>query len=70
MIYYDYHFYGMHLKWWFVWIITLISIFATLYKILGQRTKKDSPLSIIKKRFGAGIIPQEQYLKHKFIPKK
>ncbi len=67
MYYYNYHFWGMHLLWWFVWGILLIWIFATPYDVPGQRTKKDTPLDMLKKRFASGQISNEEYLEKKRI---
>ena len=61
MHYYNYHFWGMHFIWWIIWIIFLIWIFATPWNIPGQRTKKDTPLDILKKRFARGEINKEEY---------
>jgi putative membrane protein len=67
MFYEGYHFWGMHLLWWFVWIILLFWIFATPYDIPGQRKKKDSPLDILQKRFASGQISTEEYHEKKKI---
>lgn len=40
MMHYE-NFGGMHLIWWFIWVIMLIWISATPYNIPGQRAKKD-----------------------------
>lgn len=66
-MYYGYHFGGMHLIWWFIWIIFFIWIFATPYDIPGQRRKKDSPLDILKKRLASGEINKEEYDEKKKI---
>ena len=58
----NYQFGGMHLIWWFVWCILIFWIFATPYKIPGQRIQKESPLDILKKRFALGEISKEDYL--------
>ena len=57
----SYLFWGMHSLWWIVWIILLFWIFATPYKIPGQRAKKDTPLDILKKRFALGEIDKEEF---------
>tara|TARA_R110002072_G_scaffold166080_1_gene319294 strand:+ start:1613 stop:1831 length:219 start_codon:yes stop_codon:yes gene_type:complete len=67
MFYYGHHFWGMHLVWWFVWLLLIFWIFATPYEILGQRKKKDTPLDILKKRFAAGEITKEEYERDKKI---
>jgi putative membrane protein len=61
MYYNDYNFWGMNLIWWIIWIVLLFWIFATPFKIPGQRMKKDSPLDILKKRFASGEIKSAEY---------
>jgi len=65
MNYEYYNFWGMHLIWWFLWVIVLFWVFATPYNIPGQRTKKDTPLDILKKRFASGEINREEFLEKK-----
>ncbi|TXD48953.1 SHOCT domain-containing protein [Polaribacter sp. IC073] len=65
MNYEYYNFWGMHLIWWFLWVIVLFWVFATPYNIPGQRTKRDTPLDILKKRFAAGEINKEEFLEKK-----
>lgn len=65
MYYENYHFWGMHLVWWFVWGILILWIFATPFNIPGQRAKKDSPLDILKKRFASGQISREEFQQNK-----
>jgi putative membrane protein len=65
MLYHAYHFLGMHLIWWFVWLMFLIWIFALPYDIPGQRNKKDAPLDILKKRMASGQITNHEYLEKK-----
>ena len=54
------HFGGMHLIWWFVWIVVLIWIFFLPYDIPFQRTKKENPMDILKKRFSKGEITKAE----------
>ena len=70
MFYYPYHFWGMHLIWWFIWLVFIFWVFATPYDIPGQRPKKDSPLEILRKRFEAGQITKENYQEHKALLEK
>jgi len=66
MIHYlNYPYWGMSLIWWILWVILLFWIFATPYNIPGQRTKKDTPLEVLKKRFASGQIDDEEYLTKK-----
>jgi putative membrane protein len=66
---YDGNFGGMHLIWWIIWMVFIIWIFATPWSIPGQRSKKDSPLDILKKRFAKGEITKEEYEESKKILK-
>lgn len=66
-MYGDYHFWGMHAIWWSFWIFILFWIFAIPYNIPGQRSKKESPLDILKKRLASGEIDSEEYLQKKKI---
>nr|MBC7613947.1 SHOCT domain-containing protein [Pseudopedobacter sp.] len=52
---------GMNFIWWIVWMILIFWIFATPYRIPGQRHKKDTPLDILQKRFASGIISEDEY---------
>jgi len=67
MMYNGYYFGGMHLTWWFIWVILLIWIFAIPYNIPYQRFKKDSPLDILQKRFASGEITNEEYQEKKKV---
>lgn len=60
-----YHFWGIHLFWWFFWVITLIWIFASPFSILGKRVKKDKPQDVLKKRFASGEITYSEYQEKK-----
>lgn len=65
--YEGYHFGGMHFFWWIVWALILVWVFATPYKIPGQRFKIDTPLDLLKKRFAAGEIDTSEYLEKKAL---
>jgi len=45
----------------------LFWIFAIPYNIPGQRSQKDTPLDILKKRFASGEITTEEYRDKKLI---
>ncbi|MFZ6013892.1 MAG: SHOCT domain-containing protein [Bacteroidota bacterium] len=66
-MYYGYHFWGMHLMWWFIWIILLFWIFFVPYDIPGRRYKRDSALDILQRRFASGEITKEEYEDRKSI---
>jgi putative membrane protein len=66
-MYEGYHFAGMHLLWWIVWALVLFRIFASPYSPFRRKTKIESPLEILNRRFASGEITQEQYMDHKTI---
>lgn len=63
------HYGGMHFIWWIVWIFFLAWIFFIPTDIPYQKTKKDSPLDILKKRFAKGEISKPDYEESKKILK-
>jgi putative membrane protein len=65
MMYNGYHWGGMHLIWWFIWIMFIVTIFATPYEIPGQRSRRQSPLDILKNRLASGQITNEEYQEKK-----
>ena len=67
-MYYDgYHFMGMHLIWWFVWLFIIFWVFATPYYVPGQQKKRGSSLDILRNRFASGQITTEEYHEKKKI---
>ncbi len=58
---YEHHYWGMHFFWWLFWLILVLWLFSIRRKNLGQQTKEDSPLEILKKRFAKGEITKEEY---------
>ncbi|HRH50635.1 MAG TPA: SHOCT domain-containing protein [Panacibacter sp.] len=66
-MFYSNYYWGMHFVWWLVWVSLLFWIFVTPYDIPGQRRKKDSPLDILKQRFAAGQLTNEEYQQKKKI---
>ncbi|WP_339790123.1 SHOCT domain-containing protein [uncultured Imperialibacter sp.] len=61
MHWFEGHYWGMHIIWWVIWVIFIIWIFATPWDIPGQRTKKETPLDLLKKRYAKGEISKEEY---------
>ncbi|RUA34441.1 MAG: SHOCT domain-containing protein [Bacteroidetes bacterium] len=61
MHWFEGHYGGMHIIWWVIWVIFMIWIFATPWDIPGQRTKKETPLDLLKKRYAKGEISKEEY---------
>jgi putative membrane protein len=65
MFYEGYHFWGMHLFWWIIWVIILFWIFAIPNDIPGQRQKKESNLDILKRKYASGEFSTQEYLERK-----
>lgn len=61
MFYDGYHFWGMHMMWWFFWVLFLFTIFGWFEPVPKRKIKRDSPLDILQKRFAAGQITTEEY---------
>jgi len=57
----------MHLIWWIIWTILIAWIFFIPADIPYQKSKKESPLDILKKRFAKGEISKEDYEESKNI---
>jgi len=64
---YEMQIWGMHLFWWFIWGVLLLWIFATPYEIPFQRSRRNSPLDLLKIRFAKGQITPAEYLSQKLI---
>ena len=65
MFYSGYYFAGMHLIWWFFWILFIVSLSIFLKKIARNRNKKETRLDLLKNRFAAGHINNQEYLEKK-----
>ncbi|MFT6883218.1 MAG: putative membrane protein [Marinoscillum sp.] len=64
-MYGGYHYGGMHLIWWFVWVILLFWVFVIPYNIPGQRSRKETPLEILNRQLASGKINRDEYLEKK-----
>ena len=51
----------MHIIWWIIWIAVILWIFFIPYGIPYRKSKKDSPIDILKKRFAKGKITKEDF---------
>ena len=67
MFYGDYHFFGMHMLWWFFWILIMFLMFGWFEPVPKKRVRRDSPFDILQKRFASGEITNEEYQEKKDI---
>ncbi|WP_018344208.1 SHOCT domain-containing protein [Cytophaga aurantiaca] len=67
MFYDGYHLAGMHLFWWFVWLLFIFWMFASPYSIMGYRMLKYSSMDILKRRLASGEISNDEYHEKKRI---
>lgn len=67
MNYYEGSFGGMHLIWWILWFLFIAWIFFIPADIPYQKSKKESPLDILKKRFALGEISKEEFNEAKIL---
>jgi putative membrane protein len=52
---------GMHYIWWIIWFFFLAWIFFIPTDIPYQKSKKESPLDILKMQFAKGEISKEKF---------
>ncbi|MBR9832399.1 SHOCT domain-containing protein [bacterium] len=64
--YEGYHFGGMHLFWWIIWVVIIFWVFAIPDDIPWQR-KKNAPIDILKKRLAAGVIDSQEFEERKKV---
>ncbi len=64
-MHYEGSFWGMNLIWWFLWVMFMLWVFATPYRIPGQRYRRESALDILQRRFASGEITDQEYKEKK-----
>ena len=61
MHWFEGQYWGMHTIWWVIWVVFMIWVFFTPWDIPGQKTKRETPLDLLKKRYARGEISKEEY---------
>lgn len=69
-MYNGYHFVGMHMIWWFVWIMFIFLIFGLFQPVSRKKIRENAPMEILKKRFASGEITKEEYEARKVVLEK
>lgn len=57
------HYFGMHLFWWFFWVLAIGSFFSLLTPVPRQRANhlKETPLDTLLRRLTRGEINEQEY---------
>ena len=66
-MYDGYHFWGMHLIWWTIWILLILWLLFVPLRSRRKIKDHDTPLEILKKRFASGAISRTEYEETKAI---
>ncbi|MEX2336016.1 MAG: SHOCT domain-containing protein [Fulvivirga sp.] len=56
---YEYHFMGMNMVWWIVWVVLIFGIF--FFPLSRGRVEKETPLDILQKKYASGKMTTEEY---------
>ena len=59
--------FGMHMFWWFFWILMLVSFFSFLTPVPRKKARLNrlTPFDILQRRYAAGEISTEDYEERK-----
>lgn len=63
-MYWGYHYWGMHLFWWFFWLAIVVLLLATGWprsRIVARGAGRDAALDALRMRYAAGEIDEEEY---------
>lgn len=61
-------FFGMHLMWWFAWIVILSTVFTTFTPVPRNHLKAGvRALDILRRRYAAGQVSTEEYERRKAV---
>lgn len=63
----DSYYLGMYAIWWLIWLGFLLWIFVLPFAIPNQRSTRQSPLEMLRKRIAAGQVTKEEYHDRKKI---
>ncbi len=61
--------FGMHMIWWFFWIIMIVSFFSFLTPVPRKKARLNrlTPFDILQRRYAAGEISTEDYEERKSL---
>ena len=55
------YFFGMHLFWWFFWVIMIVMVLGLFEPVPRRKPIAEMPQFILQKRFAAGEITKEEF---------
>ena len=66
-MFYDNGLFGMHMFWWFFWVILLVSFFSFSMPVSRKKARLSrlTPLDILQRRYAAGELATEDYEERK-----
>jgi putative membrane protein len=59
-MYWGYHYWGMHLFWWFFWLALVVLLVSTGWP-RSRVTMRDAAIDALRTRYAAGEIDEEEY---------
>lgn len=59
-MYWGYHYWGMHLFWWFFWLALVVLLLSTGWP-RSRMTMRDAAIDALRTRYAAGEIDEEEY---------
>lgn len=59
-MYWGYHYWGMHLFWWFFWVAIVMLLVSTGWP-RSRVTVRDAAIDALRTRYAAGEIDEEEY---------
>ncbi len=65
MLYSGYGFMGMHIFWWFFWVIAMLIFFSWLVPVRRstwhEYQQRESPLEVLQRRYASGEMTTPEY---------
>lgn len=66
-MFYEYHFFGMHMLWWIFWVFLFLALFGWFEPVPRKRIRRDTPLDTLQRKLAAGDITIDEYNEKKRI---
>ena len=69
-MYWGYHYWGMHLFWWFFWLAIVVLLLTTGWprtRVVAPGAGRDAALDALRMRYAAGEIDEEEYQERRAV---